>query len=55
MREQPKTVKTGSLATQALQRMEESNILQLIVIDENINPVGIIHLRDVLEARIGSR
>ena len=55
MNKQPKVVQAGSLATQALPRMKQNNILQLVVVDENKNPVGMVHLHDVLEAGIGSR
>ena len=55
MNAQPKVVQAGSLATQALQKMEHNNILQLVVIDSNQTPVGMVHLHDLLEAGIGSR
>ncbi len=48
----PKTVKIGSTAQQALQLMENHNIMQVIIVDEQHNPVGIAHLHDLLEAGI---
>lgn len=54
MNPSPKTVPAGAMATQAFKVMEQHNILQLIVVDEQQHPVGMIHLHDLLEAGIGS-
>lgn len=50
----PKTIASGSRATQALQVMKHYNIMQIVVVDEEDHPVGMVHLHDLLEAGIGS-
>ncbi|MDZ7373165.1 MAG: KpsF/GutQ family sugar-phosphate isomerase [candidate division KSB1 bacterium] len=50
MTTRPKVVEVGSMAVEALRLMEEFNILQVIVIDGDRRPVGMIHLHDLLEA-----
>lgn len=48
----PKRIKRGELAAKALQRMEEHSITSLFVFegDDDQQPVGIIHLHDLLKA-----
>ena len=55
MNNNPKVVQAGSLAVQALEKMEQNNILQLVVVDENRMPVGMVHLHDLLEAGLDAR
>ena len=50
MNHKPKCIKSGSLAAKALHLMEEYSINQLIVVDENKNPVGMVHVHDLLKA-----
>jgi arabinose-5-phosphate isomerase len=50
MTTKPKVVRLGSMAVEALHLMEQFNILQVIVVDEEQRPVGMIHLHDLLEA-----
>ncbi len=50
MTKDPKTVFSGVLAARALLIMEENSITQLIVLDAEGIPVGIIHLHDLLKA-----
>jgi arabinose-5-phosphate isomerase len=50
MNHKPKCIKSGSLAARALHIMEEYSINQLIVVDENKNPVGMVHVHDLLKA-----
>ncbi len=50
----PKTIPAASRANQALQVMKHFNIMQIVVVDESLRPVGMVHLHDLLEAGIGS-
>ena len=50
MTRDPKCIQAGVLAAKALLVMEEHSITQLIVLDEQENPVGIVHLHDILKA-----
>jgi arabinose-5-phosphate isomerase len=46
----PKTITKDVLAVVALQEMETYNITQLIVIDDDHCPIGLIHLHDLVKA-----
>jgi len=48
----PKTIEEEALAAKALNRMEFYNITCLIVPDGNKEPVGILHLHDLLKAGV---
>lgn len=50
----PKTFKKGLLAAVALQEMESYNITQLIVVDEDHRPIGMVHLHDLVKAGLGN-
>lgn len=50
----PKTFKNGLLAAVALQEMESYNITQLIVVDEDHRPIGMVHLHDLVKAGLGN-
>jgi len=50
MSHQPKTVPENDMALTAFQLMETHNIMQVVVINQNNEPVGIVHLHDLLEA-----
>ncbi|MBN1780257.1 KpsF/GutQ family sugar-phosphate isomerase [bacterium] len=50
MSRNPVTVSSGILAAQALRVMEERSINQLIIVDTDGQPVGMIHLHDLLKA-----
>ena len=50
MTRQPKTARAGILAVIALQEMESYNITQLIVVDPDNRPVGVVHLHDLVKA-----
>jgi arabinose-5-phosphate isomerase len=54
MTRNPKRIKRSELAAKALQRMEEFSITSLFVFedDEGSQPVGIVHLHDLLKAGI---
>lgn len=47
-----KTVRTQTLAVDAVNLMEESSITSLIVVDENNKPQGVIHMHDLLKAGV---
>ncbi|MCH8301057.1 MAG: KpsF/GutQ family sugar-phosphate isomerase [Candidatus Marinimicrobia bacterium] len=52
MSTKPKVVSAQTLAVDALALLEEFNILQLITVDEDGKPIGMIHLHDLLDAGI---
>ena len=54
MSKNPKTVRKGILAAVALEEMEQFKITQLVVVDEDQRPVGIVHLHDLVKAGIGN-
>ncbi len=54
MSKDPKTVRKGILAVVALEEMEAFKITQLIVVDGDHKPVGIVHLHDLVKAGIGN-
>ena len=52
MTRDPKCIREGMLAAKALHLMEEHSITQLIVLNAEGSPVGIVHLHDILKAGI---
>ncbi len=54
MTKNPKVIKKNALATYALKKMEEFSITALFVIEREgeKRPVGIIHIHDLLKAKI---
>jgi len=50
MTRDPKSVQSGVLAARALHVMEEYSINALVVLDEKKNPIGMIHIHDLLRA-----
>jgi arabinose-5-phosphate isomerase len=50
MSKNPKTIRKGLLAATALEEMESFNITQLVVVDEQHHPVGMLHLHDLVKA-----
>jgi arabinose-5-phosphate isomerase len=48
----PKTVDAGELAVKALEIMETFAITSLVIVDAGQRPVGVIHMHDVLRAKI---
>ena len=48
----PKTVGGDELAATAVAIMEDYNITGLVITDESDNPIGIIHLHDLLKAKV---
>ena len=54
MNKHPKTIGPDALAAVALQEMEAHNITQLIVIDTEHRPIGMIHLHELVKAGLGN-
>ena len=52
MSKKPKTIKEGELATTALKILTDYSIMQIIVVNDDNIPKGIVHLHDLLEAGI---
>ena len=52
MTSQPKTIGADELATKALELMEHHAITSLLIVEEGGRPAGIIHLHDLLRAKI---
>ena len=52
MNPSPKTIGPGSLATVALARMQEHGIMAMPVVDEGSRLLGMVHLHDLLRARL---
>ncbi|RKY86818.1 D-arabinose 5-phosphate isomerase [candidate division KSB1 bacterium] len=52
MSKNPKTIKKGNLAIKALNILKEYNIMQLVIVDNDNRPAGMIHLHDLLKEGI---
>lgn len=52
MTKHPKTIHQEELAVAALHIMEKHSITSLFILNENSYPIGIIHLHDLIKARI---
>jgi len=52
MTKSPKTIADKALAVEALKMMETHAISDLLIVDEQTRPVGLIHLKDLLRAGI---
>ncbi|MBN2354723.1 KpsF/GutQ family sugar-phosphate isomerase [candidate division KSB1 bacterium] len=52
MNKHPKTMPASGTAMQAMQIMSQHNITQVIVVNNKNQPVGIVHLHNILEAGI---
>ena len=46
----PKTIQIGSLAAEAIHVMEQYSITQLVILDEQEKPCGMVHLHDLIKA-----
>ncbi len=53
MSKNPKTIRKGTLASIALQEMEQFSITQLIIVDDERRPYGVVHLHDLVRAGLG--
>jgi len=49
---EPKTIRGDDLAAKALEVMETWQITSLVIVDEARRPVGLIHMHDILRAKI---
>lgn len=47
-----KTIAPGALAAEALYDMEQAQITALVVVDANQEPIGIVHMHDLLRAGV---
>lgn len=52
MTQNPKTIKSSSLAVEALRVMEKNSITSIVIQDKKKKPEGIIHLHDILRSGI---
>ena len=50
MTRNPKTIQIGSLAAKAIHVMEQYSITQLVILDEEEKPCGMVHLHDLIKA-----
>jgi arabinose-5-phosphate isomerase len=55
MTSEPKVIKSNILAASALTMMEQYNITQLIVIDEQSIPIGMVHIHELVKSGISSK
>jgi len=53
MTRHPKTITKDTLAAIALQEMEAHNITQLVIVDDDHRPIGIVHLHELVKAGLG--
>jgi arabinose-5-phosphate isomerase len=53
MTQNPKTIRQNILAVQALEVMETFKITQLVVVDADQHPIGLLHLHDLVKAGLG--
>ena len=53
MSNNPKTIRKGTLASIALQEMEQFSITQIIIVDDQRKPYGVVHLHDLVRAGLG--
>lgn len=53
MNKHPKKITRDLLAAVALQEMEAHNITQLVIVDVNQHPIGIVHLHELVKAGLG--
>ena len=53
MSKNPKTIRKGTLASIALQEMEQFSITQLVIVDDERKPFGVVHLHDLVRAGLG--
>jgi arabinose-5-phosphate isomerase len=53
MTRSPKLARSGELASAVLYRMEQHGIMAMPVVSENDELVGVVHLHDLMRARVG--
>ena len=52
MTKNPRTIKENELAASALALMEKHSITSLAIVDETQRPIGLIHIHDLLKAKV---
>ena len=52
MTQNPKVVESGTLASEALKKMEEYHVVAMPVVDGNNKLIGVVHLHDILDVGI---
>lgn len=52
MSKNPKVIRPGLLAAEALHLMETHKITALVVVDEHHSPIGVVHMHDILRAGV---
>jgi len=52
MSENPKTISIDAMAVDALERMENNSITQILVTDKDKNYIGVVHLHDLIKEGI---
>jgi arabinose-5-phosphate isomerase len=55
MTRNPKTILFGALAAAALQEMETFKITQLIIVDKEHRPVGMVHIHELVKAGLATQ
>jgi arabinose-5-phosphate isomerase len=55
MTRNPKTILFGALAAAALQEMESFKITQLIIVDKEHRPVGMVHIHELVKAGLATQ
>lgn len=53
MNNNPKTIDENMLAETALELMEKYSIMQLVIIDKKKEPIGVVHLHDLVKLGLG--
>lgn len=51
----PKTIESGTLASHALRKMEAFNITQIVIISADGEPIGLVHIHDLIKAGLESK
>ena len=52
MTREPKLIQTGSLASEALKKMEQYHIIAMPVVDKAKKLLGVVHIHDILNMAI---
>lgn len=50
MSKNPKTIRANTLASAALKKMETHSITQIVALDEEDKPIGLVHIHDLIKA-----
>ena len=55
IKKNPKTINSDLLASFALQKMENFNITSLVAVNKDNEPVGLVHLHDLVKLGLQRR